>query len=269
MVDTKPELASYARVSYARELLGQIPAAVDAMRMAYRAAGTASDRAWAAFQLGELEWNRGRVESARDWYRSGLRLDERFVPNEAGLAKVAWARGDLDTAVARYDDVVARYPSVEYLTAFGDLYASMGEHDLAREQYAVVDATRRLQEADGVDVDLEIALFEADHGDPAAAVRAARAEWSRRHSIHVADAYAWALYRAGRAARAEPFAERALSLGTRNATFLFHAGMIERELEHRAEGLRLLRAASTVNPNFSVRYSGTVRRIVARAGGAR
>src|SRR4029453_3370126 len=39
MVDTRPDLASYARVAYARELVGDVPGAERAMRMAFAAGG--------------------------------------------------------------------------------------------------------------------------------------------------------------------------------------------------------------------------------------
>lgn len=263
MVDTKPELASYARVSYARELLGDVRGAIEAMQRAFDAAGTPSDRAWAAFQLGELELNRGAVTEAAAWYRRGVDLDPDFVPNSAGLGKVAWAEGDVDLAIERYADVVARYPSVEFVAQLRDLYAVAGRDDLAEQQDAVIDATRQLLAANGVNTDLEIAIYDADHGDPEAALEAARAEWSRRQSVHVADALAWALFVSDDAARAARYADRALSLGTRNATFLFHAGMIERALGHDARALELLRDALDVNPHFSILHATTVERVVA------
>jgi tetratricopeptide (TPR) repeat protein len=263
MVDTKPELASYARVSYARELLGDVPGATDAMQEAFDAAGSPGDRAWAAYQLGELSFNRGDVRSATSWYRRGIELDPEYVPNAAGMAKVAWANGDIDAAISRYADVVARYPSVEYVTALRDLYATNGQDQLAEQQDAVIEATRQLLAANGVDTDLEIAVYDADHGDPERALRAARAEWARRESIHVADALGWALYVNDRPQEARRYAERALALGARNATFLFHAGMIERALGDDARSLQLLREALAVNPHFSILHAPTAERVVA------
>src|SRR3990170_101846 len=81
MVDTRPDLASYARVSYARELLGDVPGAVDAMELAFGAAGTGSDRAWAAYRLGELAFGSGDVRTAAAWYERGRDLDPSYVPN--------------------------------------------------------------------------------------------------------------------------------------------------------------------------------------------
>jgi tetratricopeptide (TPR) repeat protein len=259
MVDTRPDVASYARASYARELLGDVAGAIDAMRRAFEASGTASDAAWAAFQLGELEFGRGSIAAAAGWYGRGLDLEPSYAPNLAGLARVAWARGDDARAVRRYEEAVALLPSVEHVRALGDLYASIGREDLAREQFAVVEAARVLAEANGVDVDLEVAVFDADHGNPRSALEAARAEWSGRRSVHVADAYAWALYANGRYDRAAAMARRALALGTRNATFLFHAGMIERARGRDDDARRLLREALATNPHFSILHASTAR----------
>lgn len=263
MVDMRPDIASYARVSYARELRGDVDGAVEAMELALGAAGTPADAAWASYQLGELELGRGAVPAAATWYERGLELDPAYVPNLAGLAKVAWARGRPDLAIRRYQLVVERYPSVEHVTALGDLYATLGRDDLAAEQYAVVEATRAIARANGVNVDLEIALFDADHGDPESALAAAEAEWGRRKSVHVADAYAWALYASGRYDEAARISRRALELGTANALFLFHAGMIELARGHDDAARRLLRRAIATNPHFSILHAATAERALA------
>lgn len=264
MVDTRPDLASYARVAYARELVGDVPGAERAMRMAFDAAGTPSDSAWTAYQLGELAFGSGDVDSARGWYARGLDLDPAYVPNLAGLAKVAWARGDDELAIARFTEVVARYPSAEFVGALADLYRATGKPALADRQEAVVAAMHDLATANGVNVDLELALFDADHGDPEGALAAARAEWARRQSVHVADAYAWALYANGRYERASTFAERALALGTRSALFLFHAGMIRLELGDEVGARRYLSDAVATNPNFSILHAADAARVLAR-----
>ena len=264
MVDTRPDLASYARVAYARELVGDVPGAERAMRMALDAAGTPSDSAWTAYQLGELAFGSGDVGSARAWYARGLDLDPAYVPNLAGLAKVAWALGDDELAIARFTEVVARYPSAEFVGALADLYRATGKPALADRQEVVVAAMHDLATANGVNVDLELALFDADHGDPEGALAAARAEWARRQSVHVADAYAWALYANGRYQRASTFAERALALGTRSALFLFHAGMIRLELGDEVGARRYLSDAVATNPNFSILHAADAARVLAR-----
>ena len=269
MVDTRPDLASYARVSYARELQGDVAGAIRAMRSAEVFAGTPADRAWAANQLGELFFNSGRLDRAAQQYRRATELAPEFVPPQAGLAKVAWARGDVQDAIARYTEVTQRYPSPEYVIALGDLYEAAGEPEQARQQYALVHTIQTLFTANGVNVDLELSLFQADHGDALAALQTARDEWGRRHSIHVADALAWALHANGRDREALRFSDEALSLGTRNALFWFHAGMIRLGLGDRDGARQDLARALDTNLAFSIRYSEKAARTLRSLGGAR
>jgi tetratricopeptide (TPR) repeat protein len=269
MVDTRPDLASYARVAYARELRGDVAGAERAMRLAFDAAGSPSDAAWTAYQLGDLEFGSGEVAAARGWYARGFDLDPAYAPNLAGLAKVAWARGKVDLAIRRYEEVAARYPAPQVVIALADLYRATGHRALAEQQEDVVRAMQELAAANGVNIDLELALFDADHGDPAGALSAARDEWARRHSIHVADAYAWALYANGRYRRASAFADRALALGTRNALFLFHAGMIRRELGDLDGARRDLARALAIDPNFSILHAAEAARTLSRLDVAR
>ena len=188
---------------------------------------------------------------------------------EAGLALAAWASGDPSRAIAGYERLAARYPSPEHVATLGDLYLAAGEREAAAAQFDLVLAEARLFRANGVDTDLEIALFEADHpgrGSTRAALRAARAEWARRKSVHVADSLAWALYANGRYREASEASERALRLGTRNALFLFHAGMIRLRLGDRDAARELLDEAFEVNPWFSVRWSPVLRETLERLG---
>jgi tetratricopeptide (TPR) repeat protein len=260
MVDLRPDLGSYARASYARELQGDVAGAVQIMRMAVEAAGTADDAAWARYQLGELFFNSGQLAQAVKSYRAAHELSPSFVPPQAGLAKAAWAQGRVHEAIRRYASVVERYPLPEYVIALGDLYELQGDEALAGRQFSLARAEEDLFRAAGVNVDLELALFDSDHGKPRAALRTARAEWQRRHSIQVADALAWALYRNGHAREALRYERRALALGTRSALFHFHAGMIELSLGNRDAARQHLHEALVINPHFSIRYSPLLQR---------
>jgi tetratricopeptide (TPR) repeat protein len=268
MIDLRPDLSTYARVSYAWELQGNIPNAVRAMGLALRSAGTAADRAWAAYQLGEIEWNQGNIAPAERAYREALQADPSFLPPHAGLGKFAEARGESAAAIREYAWLVERYPLPEYVIALGDLYTVARKPEMAARQYALVHAEERLLQANGVNVDLEIALFDADHGvNVADGLARARAEWGRRQSVHVADALAWALFATGRYREALVYANRALELGTRNALFHFHRAMIERALGQGERARRDLAVALRINPRFSFLWAGEAARVLASLGG--
>ena len=97
MASLKPTLASYSRVSYARELLGRPRAAIVAMKLAVEAgAGTEEPAAWALVQLGNLYYDTGRLSSAERSYREALVRFPGYVHAEAALGRVAAARGRYD-----------------------------------------------------------------------------------------------------------------------------------------------------------------------------
>jgi tetratricopeptide (TPR) repeat protein len=269
MIDLRPDLSTYARASYAWELQGSHRNAVRAMELALQAAGSPVDAAWASVQLGDLGFSVGRLDRAAERYRRAVAADESFIPAHAGLARVAAARGRIDQAIRGFEWVVERSPSPEYVIALGDLYAMRGSGELAGQQYSLVEAQQRLLQANGVNVDLEIALFQADHLiDLNHALDSARREWDRRRSIQVADVLAWTLYANGRYEEAIGYADQALRLGTKNPLFLFHRGMIERELGRQASARRDLARALDINPHFSILWSGEAARALESLGGA-
>jgi tetratricopeptide (TPR) repeat protein len=264
MVRMRPDIASYARVSYARELQGNTRGALAAMRRALRAAGSPDDAAWVSYQLGGLYLREGRIGRAAHVFRQSEALSPTYVPPHAGLARVAWERGDLDAAIRGYRWVVARLPLPEHVIALGDLYTMAGRTQQAGDAYALAGTEATLFRANGVNVDVELALFEADHGDPAAALVDAKAGWAARHSLNAGDALAWASYRSGRYRAAARYERWALHLGTRDALYHYHAAMIELGLGERDAARRNLTTALAIDPHFSILYASSAQRTLDR-----
>src|SRR5207245_392884 len=120
MVDLKPNLSSYARVSYFRELHGDLNGAAAAMQLAVSAGGDAPENvAYVQTLLGNIEFQSGHLSAARQAYRLALARFSKYVPADAGLARVEAARGELSAAIARYGSVVAPLPLPEYVIALG------------------------------------------------------------------------------------------------------------------------------------------------------
>jgi tetratricopeptide (TPR) repeat protein len=246
-----PSLSSYSRLSYAYELRGDLPLARSDLVLALNDASSPSDSAFAAYYLGELAWGSGDLATAERYYRQGVALDPDYVPPLEGVAKVEAARGQTSAAVNDYQQVVDRLPQPAYVIEFGDYLASLGRTKQAQEQYGLVLSEEKIFQSQGVNVDLELSLFQADHGDPAGALKSATAEYGRRHSTLVEDAYGWALHVNGHDAAALPHANAALRLGTKSALFYFHRGAIEAGLDMKAQAVSDLRAALALNPHFS------------------
>ncbi len=259
-----PGVASYARVAAAREILGRPAAAAEAIALGLASDTTVPEHAaWATVQLGNVEFNRGRVEAAAGAYRQALRRLRGYVHAEAGLARVDAARGRYPQAAARLRRVVAALPAPAYVILLGDVLAASGRQREARRQYALVAAIERLFRANGVRTELQTAVFDLDHGrNVADALARARAAYLSAPGIYAEDALAWGLFRAGRCEEARRHSARALRLGTRDALLVFHRGMIERCLEAGAAP-SWFRKALAINPHFSVLWAPVARRALA------
>jgi tetratricopeptide (TPR) repeat protein len=257
MVDLRPDLSSYSRVSYARELYGDTDGAIEAMRQAVTAGGAAAENiAWTQVQLGNLLFGVGRIAEAETAYNAALLAYPGYLHAQAGLAGVRAAQGRMSDAVDLYTQAVATAPLPQYVAALGDLYAAMGDDASARKQYDLVAYTFHVFEVNGVDVNMEKGAFLADQDqDSAEAVRLTQAAAAWRQDIHTQDAVAWALYRANRPAEALTAANSALRLGTQNALLYFHRGMIYHALGDAAHARADLQRALDLNPHFSLKYA--------------
>lgn len=257
MVDTRPDLSSYARVSYARELMGDRPGAITNMQSAVNAGGAGSEaRSWALVQLGNLRFDQGEISTAHDLYQEALQNWNNYPLARGGLAKVSAAQGDYPAAIETYTSLLQSYPLPEFAIALGDVYEKTGDTANAQKQYALVGAMNQLFQTNGVNVDAELALFNADHQtDLPKTLALAKQAYENRSSVIVADTVAWAYYQSGDYTNAKAMMDKALRLNTQNALFFFHAGMIYLKLGDTAQATNYLDKALKLNPHFSLRYA--------------
>lgn len=261
LASLKPGVAAYARVSYARELRGDVAGAIEAMELAVDAAtGAPEPMAWTRVQLGKLHWSRGDIAGAEAAYREALDVLPGYVYALGALAEVEHARGDDAQAISLAEQAVAGVPLPQFVSLLGDLYAAAGREEDARRQDELMGAIDQLLAANGVATDLESAVWRADRGlDPQATVELARRARAERPSIDGDDALAWALVRAGRCDEALGWSEQALRLGTQDALKLFHRGMVDRCRGDEPAARGWFERALALNPSFSVRWAPVAR----------
>ncbi|MBT2489767.1 tetratricopeptide repeat protein [Streptomyces sp. ISL-96] len=250
----RPGIPVFTRYAYVLELHGDAKKARQVLLRALESAFTPADVAYVATSLGRLAWSQGQYGRAQGHFTAAVRADPEYVPAVEGRGRTYAAQGRTKRALSDLEEVVRRYPLPGQLAALGELREAAGQPERAEEQYALVGTWTRLARANGVATDLESALIEADHGDADEALKAARAEWSRRESVHTADALAWALHANGKDQEALTYAKKATAEkpGYRNTSFLFHRGMIEHALGDDKAARRFLRAALDLNPGFSL-----------------
>jgi tetratricopeptide (TPR) repeat protein len=262
MAALKPDVSSYARVSYARELLGRTNDAAQAMKLAISAAiGEKEASAWTRAQLGLLYLSVGRPQPAEIEARQALQIFPDYYVALDAMAQAQAAQGHLRTAIAYEQTAVARIPLPQYVSFLGDLYKVTGQSRKASEEYALISVIERLLAANGVRNDLDIALFDVDHGIRLQhALTLARLGFIERPSIVGDDVLGWALARTGHCALALHYSQLALRLGTKDAVKDFHRGWIESCLGNRTQATIFYRRALALNPHFSLIWAATARK---------
>ena len=166
MVTLRPSLASYARIAYARELVGDREGAVEAMtaRARRRRRSAGADR------VGERRARQARARLSGTRKRRGAhaRTALRVLPGYPS-ARIELARIDAACGTARRGDrrgapSSRRDPDVGFGRRFSRICSSataaLADAQRQRATIAVID---RLLEANGVQVDLESAVARADN----------------------------------------------------------------------------------------------------------
>lgn len=145
MVAIRPDIRSYARVSYLREIHGQVDGAIEAMQMAVQAGlpGT-EETAWAALQLGELLERYGYQKEAEEVYRGIIEERKDYPFAIANLANLEKEKGNIEEAEKLLKKACGIIPEVGFYQDLAALYQQTGRQEEA--QQLIQDVKMMLQE---------------------------------------------------------------------------------------------------------------------------
>jgi tetratricopeptide (TPR) repeat protein len=248
MVDFKPNLASYVRISWFQWMRGDLPSALTSARLAIQAhadPGQPEPRAYALSQTATYFWHRGDYVGADAGYKQALSEHTDYPPALVGRAKVAMAQGEPRVAIEFLRAADKQAPLVETAWRLGDACEAAGDKACADAAFAEV--VHRGRREDGRTL---AQFYGVKNRDADEALRLTEKEMATRPGIWTEDARAWALYRAGRAAEARPLAASANRLGTPDAQLLYHHGAILMATGDEAAGAKLVKKALALNPKF-------------------
>lgn len=268
MVNARPSLASLSRVSYARELRGDLNGAILAMTQAVTAGATigGENLAYVQVLLGNLLLTRGDLGQAEEAYAGAEESFPTFPAARVGRARLLMAREQWSQAADLMAEVLEVQPLAEYAVIHGDVLSAADREPEAAEAYRLVDAIADLYESNGVDVDLELALFDADQNPGPEAIARARSALKKRPGIFGHDAVAWNLFRAGEADGAASEMEQALVTGSRDPQLRFHAAAIAFAGGDRPAAADHLEVVLETNPRFSAALIDEVRSLATKLG---
>jgi tetratricopeptide (TPR) repeat protein len=252
MLDLRPDISSYSRGAHLLFMTGDIRKATLLMTKAIGSgAPFAENTAWCRAQWALMQFAQGSYLSASQLLTEALQAAPNNYHLLAAMGRVKAAMKDYDAAIDYYKRAEAVVPQHEVVVALGDIYTLQGKTQEAAAQYALVDVIHKLNRANGVIGDLQVAQFFADHDrNLDEAVRLAETEYATRPNVYVADTLAWCYYKTGRIAEAQRTIAKALSQNTPEAMFLHHEGAIYARAGDYAHAKTALYQALSLSPNF-------------------
>jgi tetratricopeptide (TPR) repeat protein len=240
-----------------------------AERQARDAGAFGAELSFYSILQGQVAFDAGNYDEAAAHYEEALRVAPDYYVARAMLGKARAAQGRAVDAIRLYTEAIAAVPQPEYLAALGDVYSIRGERQLAEEQYATVQAIATLARVNQQLYNRQLALFYADHDvNVGRAVELAESELRVRKDVYGYDAYAWALYKAGRLEEARAASEQALRLGTPDPKLWYHAGMISAALGADDLAREQLGRSLSLGPAFDPLQAPIARRTLQDLGGA-
>lgn len=221
--------------------------------------------AWFEAQLGELYFHNGRLTEAESQFQKAADTFAGYYLAQAGLGKVAAARGNLDGATAIYEDLIETLPQPEFIARLGDWYLLNNDKSAAQAHYDTVAFIAELQTANNILVNRQLALYFANHNiDLDEAVALAERELETRGDVYAYDTLAWTLFKNGQLTAAAEALELSLAQGTPDALLYYHAGMIYAGQGRTAEAKVMLQNALSINPHFDLLQAQIARETLAQ-----
>lgn len=245
MVDQKPDMQAYARVSHLRWLKGDLEGAAEVMKLAVDAASpnAPESAAWVNTRLAMLEFQRGRTEEARQRIEVALGFQQDYAPALLLSGRLLLAEGNTAQAI----DALQR---AEQLNPLPEYQWTLSEALRAASRTEEADTVERKLRQDGAAADPRtFALYLASRGESTAdALDLARTELTTRGDVFTHDALAWALAANGDIAAASREMDLALAEGTKDARLFFHAAMIAGKAGHTEDAETWLSRAAPLMP---------------------
>ena len=226
MLSIRPDLRSYSRASYLRQIHGDNRGAIDAMKMAVEAGVPGLEQTeWARVNLGDLYLNIGNLDSAGFMYSSSLMYRPDYPFANMGLAKVYRARKSYDSAIVYNKAAIKTLGESAFVSFLADLYELKGDKEQAMKvRKDVVDLLEEGEQKQAKDATIphngnrELAIAYMNVNDYNKALAYAKKDYDMRpDNIDANELMAWISYLKGDVANAKMYAEKTAVTHTHNA----------------------------------------------------
>lgn len=251
MVSLRPDLRSYARVSYLREIHGEVEGAIEAMERAVEAAYPGyEESAWCKLTLGNLYETYGDLDKAKALYEEILKERSDYPFAIAALAGIAIKKEDWTQAKDLLEKACTFIPEVSFYQDLIGVYRELGMEEKARTTLNEVIVMLEDDTEKGHNMGMEFAKFYlAEIKDYDTALSYALEEARLRpDNIDVNLLLAEIYYKMNKSELAIEHIEKAAVSNSKNPELLCVMGLIYRDFGDKQTGEALLKEAQDSNP---------------------
>ena len=257
MVAVRPDIRSYSRVSYIREIFGDLPGSIEAIQLAVNAGYPGQeDTEWARMVLAHLYEDTNQLELAAEQYKAALRERPNYPFALAGLGRIDMYNRNYQSAIEYYEKARQIMTDVSFLEQLALLY-KLNNQPKEAEEYARItlnalladNITAQKDQDQGHYSDMELANLYLQLDQPEKALPHAQTEHQRRpQNIDASETLAWTLYKNNRAAEALPYVKTMLRTQSQHPERLLKAGIILASTGQQKEGTELINKALSLKP---------------------
>lgn len=273
MVAVRPDLTSYSRVSYLREIFGDYAGAIKAMQMAVDAGGPGDEHTeWTRYQLANLYQKTGDYKKADTLYQMSLSMRPNYAYALAGLAQIAAGSKDYAKAIGLYQKADSVVDDVSVKEELVETFQQSGQQEkadaLAKEVIDELNASSQAAVANdnlGHYADKELAYAYLKTKETDKALEHAMMEYNRRPAnIDVNETVAWVYYCKGDYAKAVPYIDVALRTHSKNPILLSRAALIYYKSGNAQLAKTIMAATSLQNPYITPELKAEAEKTIVR-----
>lgn len=260
MVGIRPDIRSYLRISYLREIYGDYKGAIQATKLAVSSGYPGLEQTvFARMILAHLYEYTGNLDTAT--FQCNMALSERadYAFAIAGLARIEKAKGNYKEAIAYLEKAKTNIIEYSFSDELTDLYRLNNEIEKSKKSaQEVIDMLSPISNSDesssthGHYADKELAYAYLKLNDTENALKHAKLEYERRpENIDICEAMAWVHYKKGDYKEANKYITSALKTNSQNPILLCRAGLIKIKSEEKEKGEAFIKKAIETNPFMS------------------
>lgn len=232
MLEIRPDLRSYSRTSYLREIYGDLAGSKKAMLSAIEAGAPYSEyKCWSMITLGNIYEGQGQIDSAKVCYQAALLERDKYPFAIAGEARVAAKKGDFAEAEKLYKKAIKIVPEIGFNIALAKLKKQQGKTTEVNKMVAEIEEMFQEDIASGHNMSLEYGTFILEFKkDYKEALKYGKMELKNRpNNIDVNKLLAFSYYGLGDKTNAKKHLTKALATEKKDAELLCLKGLLEND----------------------------------------